>query len=252
MDYEKAYKEALEWMRDIYPTLTGATKEDAEHYFPELADSEDERIRKWIVGLIHDGEYRKDEHPMALKAIDWLEKQKEKKPILFKNENLSELIKAEFEGFRNLLKKNGLDYEPQRMYWDDFARLFDSSAREYLKEQKPAFRVTSSLLDGGAYFEEIDESKPAEWSEEDEEVYNKALDAIYYQDCNDKDDVLFALKDLCDLISKKRKVIPAYAHWRPDVEDYKALNRAIEMADELGESRTCEILKGISIELKSL
>lgn len=40
MDYEKAYKEALNWMRGIYPTLTGSDKEDAEHYFPELAETE--------------------------------------------------------------------------------------------------------------------------------------------------------------------------------------------------------------------
>ena len=34
----KAYDEALEWMRKVYPTLTGAAKEDAEHYFPELKE----------------------------------------------------------------------------------------------------------------------------------------------------------------------------------------------------------------------
>ena len=51
----KRYDEALEWMREVYPTLTGAAKEDAEHYFPELKESEeskDERIRKAIVELI--------------------------------------------------------------------------------------------------------------------------------------------------------------------------------------------------------
>ena len=49
MDYEKKYKEALNWMRSIYPTMQGADREDAEHYFPELKESEDERIRKGLI-----------------------------------------------------------------------------------------------------------------------------------------------------------------------------------------------------------
>ena len=48
----KAYDEALKWMRELYPGLHGATKEDAEHYFPELRESEDERIRKGLVKLL--------------------------------------------------------------------------------------------------------------------------------------------------------------------------------------------------------
>ena len=48
--------------------------------------------------------------------------------------NLTELadhIKEEFEVFRTLLKKKGIDYEPQRNYWETFARLFISSAKRY-------------------------------------------------------------------------------------------------------------------------
>ena len=38
IDYKKKYEEALGWMRAVYPTMTGADKEDAEHYFPELKE----------------------------------------------------------------------------------------------------------------------------------------------------------------------------------------------------------------------
>lgn len=44
----KAYDEALEDMRVIYPNLKGDAKLAVEHAFPELAESEDERIRKAI------------------------------------------------------------------------------------------------------------------------------------------------------------------------------------------------------------
>jgi hypothetical protein len=47
MDYEKAYKEALNWMRGIYPTLAGSDKEDAEHYFPELKESDKQKPAEW-------------------------------------------------------------------------------------------------------------------------------------------------------------------------------------------------------------
>ena len=51
-NYEQKYKAALGWMQSLYKGLHGATKEDAEHYFPELKESEGERIRKEIVDFI--------------------------------------------------------------------------------------------------------------------------------------------------------------------------------------------------------
>ena len=65
--YEKKYKEALGWMQSVYPTMTGADKEDAEHFFPELAESEDERIRGAII------DHLKDNNLTEWAA--WLEKQ---------------------------------------------------------------------------------------------------------------------------------------------------------------------------------
>lgn len=80
MDYEKKYKEALEWMQSLYDGLHGATKEDAEHYFPELKESEDERIKREIIDFL-----RLPHHQFAGKRdhekwIAWLEKQGEQKP----------------------------------------------------------------------------------------------------------------------------------------------------------------------------
>ena len=81
MDYEKKYKDALAWMRDLYPELHGAAKEDAEHYFPELKESEDERIRKALLkqfsGCIKDEEFCHTGFTYA-EITAWLEKQKER------------------------------------------------------------------------------------------------------------------------------------------------------------------------------
>ena len=48
MDYEQKYKAALEWMQGMYGGLHGKTKEEAEKYFPELKESEDEKVKRII------------------------------------------------------------------------------------------------------------------------------------------------------------------------------------------------------------
>ena len=90
-----------------------------------------------------------------------------------------------------------------------------------------------------------------EWSEEDENIYNKALDAIYYKDCNEKDDVISALNDLCDLISRKRKVIPPYARWTPSEEQMEALDEYIYAKDPNTEKYSKAVLS-LRDELKKL
>lgn len=75
-NYEQKYKSALEWMRSIYPTMQGAEKEDAEHYFPELRESEDEKIAKELIRYLpYCDDIAKDTKE---RWIAWLEKKGEK------------------------------------------------------------------------------------------------------------------------------------------------------------------------------
>ena len=77
----KAYDEAIERAKKLYGNGI------VEEIFTELKESDDERIRKWIIDDIrynmnneplNNSEYKKK----AEKAIDWLEKQGEQKPTL--------------------------------------------------------------------------------------------------------------------------------------------------------------------------
>ena len=92
MDYKEKYKEALEKAKEILKTrcITGTNgafyRKDIEDMFPELQESEEEKIRKWIIDDIrfnmnneplNNSEYRKK----AEKAIDWLERQGEPNPF---------------------------------------------------------------------------------------------------------------------------------------------------------------------------
>ena len=76
---EKAerYNEALVWMQDLYPTMEGAMKEDAEHYFPELKKSEDEKIKQEIITYLSTVD---DKELIPYESwVAWLEKQGEYK-----------------------------------------------------------------------------------------------------------------------------------------------------------------------------
>ena len=84
MDYEKKYKEALEKAKDALSdgTISSNTIAYLQDIFPELKESEDERIREALIDYFDDAN-KADENPLQSygihtdKVIAWLEKQKE-------------------------------------------------------------------------------------------------------------------------------------------------------------------------------
>ena len=79
MDYEKKYKEAFKRAKGMYEQ--GMMPERLEYVFPELKESEDEKIKKWLIELVE--EVRKanstnvEHNDMCSKALAWIEKQAE-------------------------------------------------------------------------------------------------------------------------------------------------------------------------------
>ena len=197
MDYEKKYNEALEWMRGVYPTLTGAVKEDAEHYFPELRESEDERIRKYILRACEEtieggGKGLELSMDTTKKLAAYLEKQKEQKPI--SSCDIVPYIDDKIAALQDMWREEKVAFD-----WDDMHEMIEDVARHfYQKEQKPAEKqdysglndperaILRGFLAAGVENapvgiikdtakECITQMKPAEWSEEDEKLYNSAL-----------------------------------------------------------------------------
>lgn len=87
MEYEKKYKEALKWMQSLYSGLHGATKEEAEKYFPELKESDYEKVKRIIYSIVtkmsfhvHDIFTEEEFQCFDAWCHTWLEKQCEKKP----------------------------------------------------------------------------------------------------------------------------------------------------------------------------
>lgn len=91
-NYEKAYKEALEKIREgLHPLpdgtkISGVTRAFLEEVFPELKESEDERIRKVLIDYFN---RYKEQEECGVKTfygiptdniLTWLEKQGKKNP----------------------------------------------------------------------------------------------------------------------------------------------------------------------------
>lgn len=243
---------------------------------PELEESDDERIRKALIRFFNEkrncvgytwGGFKCDD------VIAYLEKQKEQKPIEFKNDELVEIIKGEFEGFRQLLKKKGIDYEPQRSYWEAFARLFDSSAREYVKEQKSAEKQDySGLTDFEraihrgflcAGVENVPRTiiketaqdclahLPAEWSDKDKNIFNLALDLIKHSDdCSGILDQELAVKWFAELPS--RFVPQPKQEWSEEDDVMFNTAKKIIWESEASDGTTNKVISWLGGKLRSL
>ena len=84
--YEKKYKEIVGLIKKAYLyAQTDSTKAVLEEIFPELKESEDEKVRKALAEMVHDttgDELLVDYNVHKEEALAWLEKQGEHKPTI--------------------------------------------------------------------------------------------------------------------------------------------------------------------------
>ena len=154
----KAYDNIIQRVTELYETRTSLTMEQMERLFPELRESEDERIIgciKKIVGAARHSQMDLIDDEAADAILAWLEKQKEQKPVKTAKEAWKEM---RLEAYA---QASGNRHEPN--YSDDSTKMF-------------------SLCDIDEIFEKIGNStvgsQPAEWSEEDEKHTNSILERL--------------------------------------------------------------------------
>ena len=239
----RAYDEALKTAkRIISKNCSKVEKLCLKCIFPELAESEDEKMINELQGFLDSfgadyfgtGEWQK--------FHDWLEKQKEQKPV----DLVAELKLHLANTPKEQLEKEWKELEPYGNIGPTVHEfLYGEQPAEWSEEDEKNLNLCIEFVESC----EIDyDAKPhystwlkslperfnlqpkQEWSKEDENIYNKALDVIYYKDLNDKDEVVDSLKALCDLIARKRKVIPPYAHWKPSEEQMEWLKSAVRLS----------------------
>jgi len=291
------YEEALELARQGKPI---------EEIFPELKESEDERIRKEIISYLESRDFDIEDG-----WIPWLEKQKEHQEICTKF--LAKILKHSAEGFRNVLKKKGIDYIPHESFWtgtagtfskqecNEFYKWMDDMTMELVteetpeykkgfkagrdfekhKEQKPTERVEinkslsdvvitelgkyngenywkapwaidSTGLQYPLYFANLGakwqkEQKPAEWSEEDEDIKNAILGFVN----PDAGGTKYASNAELVKWNNWLKSLRPQPHWKPSDEQMKTLQYLCEQSSHPN-PEVMPVLESLYNDLKSL
>ena len=168
-DYEEKYKEILEWVRKNKARLNGVPIEEV---LPELAESEDERIRRWLCDYfssIDKAWIHKD--ITCIDILRWLEKQKEQNLIMANSPQLKEQKQEKFPPY-----VTGFKGHPDPAGTSDL----EEAAKEYASktlcdpDDGPSTGLAKESFIAGAEWQE--EQKPAKWSEEDENVYKTIMD----------------------------------------------------------------------------
>lgn len=185
----KKYDEALDWMRKVYPALTGADKEDAEHYFPELKESEDERIIRAIIDALYS-------HTNSINLLSsrgyqmedieaWFEKQKDS----VSNAKYIDDVAHAFEDGR----KKGIEEklkEQKPIEWTELTWKDVNDLEEIMNEVHSDYRGGGigqksfglEVLERFRYMKgdelDVKEQKPAEWSKEDEDMMDLLIKVL--------------------------------------------------------------------------
>lgn len=218
--YEAALSRAKEFMsnRGIKPDEDAFkyAKELSETIFPELRESEDERIRKWIISDLKDSidscAYCERTKPQALEAISWLEKQGEQKPeieYIYPKFRIGDVIEP--------IKPNGY-YPPVRVL------SIEKKTKSYYCESDDKKHFSSIPIRCEDEYKFV-EQKSA-WSEEDENLYNLCVSGITTR----YNDGLFTTSEYKQtklwFQSLKNRVQPN--HWKPSEEQICAFKTILD------------------------
>lgn len=156
---ERAKKQRVDYQKELDKTdrnsqlagLLRAGISAIDMAFPELTESEDERIRKWLYDLVDEGAYL-CERPFATESIlAYLEKQKEQKPHTDEEKEYVRTIKSIISDFIRDKKPENLAYY-QRIYdWLDgrhvpFSCGHENGKSAWSEEDENALKYIHELL----------------------------------------------------------------------------------------------------------
>jgi len=243
MNYEEKYKETLKIIESLYNVIRYQSSSDAlfvsqtiEKAFPELCESEDERIKKELISFFTKrDEFTKSEPFNGLSSkqiISWLEKQGEQKPVEQDTEihDLWVYIREWNEKFGRLPKDEDeleacIDYVMKRQKpagWSKEDEKLYTSALWHIKNS-----CGNGGNDSGKYEvynwlksikDRVQPNPKQEWSEEDEKISNAIYESIDFICLKSFG---FSEDEVCDWLKS-----PKPNHWKPSEEQMEALFEA--------------------------
>lgn len=206
MDYEKMYKEALERAKKFEEKYGGGY---AEYIFPELTESEDERILRVISEAVITffSDYANDfEDEDRDAALAWLEKQKEQKPAwseedkkmllsiinAFRNGTVSTIGQEQW--LKNLPERFNLQSKPEWSEMDEDILNCCISSIEEAKENRYAYKETDGDTSYDREIAWLKSLRPQpSWKPSEDELTKKHLEG-YIKGRND------ALREMSDFM----------------------------------------------------
>ena len=201
MDYEKKYKEALERAKEWEGNPAAV-----EYIFPELTESKDEKIRKFLIDFIKACKWteKKDqEWPLREDVISWLEKQG--KIVEDYEDRLDRCACTNFnKGYKEAMEKQGGQEHSSYSSLE-----VTDTVRKALQENEDyaSYRRDVYAARVGATVEKLilEKQKPVEWGEEDETLFRSCIGAVHaadYYTLDDKEDIENWLKSLKERIKQ--------------------------------------------------
>ncbi len=229
---DKRYNEMLDWVRGMYPNMDEADKRDAERFFPELAESEDERIRKGLIKYLKaDMAYNPSQSSRFYDgALAYLEKRKEQKPafpIPHKGDDNNPYDMGIPEAQKYAINRGfGIPYNDGEVYVD----------------KRHMTQTIGNILRWAD--EHPKEQKPAEWSEEDEDKIESIKGLITtgrFADTN-------TIRTIWKLLDSLRP----QPHWKPSEKQMQYFLAVINDPNNAG-AESCHLtLESLYSELKKL
>lgn len=244
----KAYDNIIQRVTELYETRTVLSMEQMEHLFPELRESENERIRKDIIKCVKEqirqGNYL---NINGNKALAYLEKQKEQNSDI-------ELIQRSWylEGYQDRkygkepmwiinTGEDGPKYELNPKYGK---KLVKDVVKDVTKNKESAtkFLKSAGIMDDNGELAEMyhSERKPVEWGEK--EIEHLYTIAHYIKSSGYEDDGEF-LEGVADKLKELRP------SWKPSEKQMEAFEESL-MSVAYTENKT--ILESLYNQLKKL
>lgn len=245
--YEEALERAKEWERE-HPNGY-VIRDMMEFIFPGYNDSEDECTRKELIHFILYKAGQLLDEETEHKFVAYLEKQKEQKPAARENDFVSkpqtsvEILRHYLVWAGNSESEEDCPYtwraladairdgikalEEQKLSefkWEDDEKMFqliENVIRVYGKTQGEwigGIDMDTLVM----FLRRLRDNKPAEWSEEDENMRNSIIEAIHN---------LWPYEHRDKCIDWLKSLRPQH-HWKPSEEHFQGLRRAITKAEK--------------------
>lgn len=232
----KKTPEQIEKAKELYDSLDPGDRTLLEYIFPEVVESEDERIRRRLVEYFNG---RADNYYFLgfskRELLAWLEKQKEH---FTPEEKMNHPLFL--EGFDVGRQVGEVVAKPAE--WSDSVakEMFIKALERAVEQTKKGCELTD--CDKHSWWEDFkaySEIKPAEWSEEDEKMIERLIrhtQKEYDELCKDSfghQEIISDLKESCrermNWLEKRLKSLRPRPHWKPSEEQMNELRNAVSL-----------------------